>query len=124
MKAAVLREVRTPPIAAFRGAGTRMAVATDCNPGSAPGASLLLAMSMASRFFGLTPEEVLAGVTDHAAQALGLSGQVGRLAPGLAADFVVWTVRQPEEFGYWVGLNSCRAVVRAGQVADGKLSDT
>jgi imidazolonepropionase len=119
-----LREVRTPPIAAFRGAGTRMAVATDCNPGSAPGASLLLAMSMASRFFGLTPEEVLAGVTDHAAQALGLSGQVGRLAPGLAADFVVWTVRQPEEFGYWVGLNSCRAVVRAGQVADGKLSDT
>jgi imidazolonepropionase len=119
-----LREVRTPPIAAFRGAGTCMAVASDCNPGSAPGASLLLAMSMASRFFGLTPEEVLAGVTEHAARALGLAGQVGRLAPGAAADFVVWAVRQPEELGYWVGLNPCRAVVRAGRLADGKLSGT
>ena len=119
-----LRELRTPPIAAFRGAGTRMAVATDCNPGSAPGASLLLAMSMATRFFGLTPEEVLAGVTEHAARALGLSGQVGTLAPGAAADFVVWSIRQPEELGYWVGFNPCRAVVRAGRLAEGQLSGT
>lgn len=116
-----LREVKMPPIAAFRGAGTRMAVATDCNPGSAPGASLLLAMSMATRFFGLTSEEVLAGVTDHAARALGLAGQVGRLAAGAAADFVVWDIGEPEELGYWVGFNPCRAVVRAGHLATGRL---
>jgi imidazolonepropionase len=117
-----LRDTRSPPIAAFRGAGTRMAVATDCNPGSAPGASLLLAMSMATRFFGLTPEEVLAGVTCHAARALGLAGEVGTLAAGCAADFVVWAVHEPEELGYWAGLNLCRAVVRAGRLAGGALS--
>ena len=116
-----LRETRTPPIAAFRGAGTRMAVATDCNPGSAPGASLLLAMSMASRFFGLTPEEVLAGVTCQAAHALGLAGKVGTLAAGAAADFVVWSIHEPEELGYWVGLNPCRAVIRSGRLAAGRL---
>ncbi len=66
-----LREVQLPPLADLRGAGTRIAIATDCNPGSAPGASLLMAMNMATRFFGLTPEEALAGVTTHAAHALG-----------------------------------------------------
>jgi imidazolonepropionase len=116
-----LRETRTPPIIAFRAAGTRMAVATDCNPGSAPGASLLLAMSMATRFFGLTPEEVLAGVTDNAAHALGLGDQVGTLTPGAAADFVIWAIREPEELGYWVGLNPCRAVIRSGRLALGQL---
>jgi imidazolonepropionase len=118
-----LRDTRSPPIAAFRGAGTRMAVATDCNPGSAPGASLLLAMSMATRFFGLTPEEVLAGVTAHAARALGLAGKAGTLTAGCAADFVVWAVREPEELGYWAGLNLCRAVVRAGRLAGGALPE-
>ena len=116
-----LRETRTPPITAFRAACTRMAVATDCNPGSAPGASLLLAMSMATRFFGLTPEEVLAGVTCNAAHALGLADELGTLTAGAAADFVVWAIREPEELGYWVGLNPCRAVIRAGRLALGQL---
>jgi imidazolonepropionase len=116
-----LHETRTPPITAFRAACTRMAVATDCNPGSAPGASLLLAMSMATRFFGLTPDEVLAGVTCNAAHALGLADQVGMLAAGAAADFVVWAVREPEELGYWVGLNLRRAVIRSGRLALGQL---
>ena len=117
-----LRETaRLPPIAALRAAGTRIAVATDCNPGSAPGASLLLAMSMGSRFFGLTAEEVLAGVTVQAAHALGLAGEAGTLASGAAADFVVWDVKEPEELGYWVGLNPCRAVIRAGRLAVGQL---
>jgi imidazolonepropionase len=117
-----LKDTRSPPITAFRGAGTRMAVATDCNPGSAPGASLLLAMSMATRFFGLTSEEVLAGVTCQAAHALGLAGEAGALASGFAADFVVWSIREPEELGYWAGLNCCRAVVRAGRLAHGQLA--
>jgi len=116
-----LRETRTPPITAFRASCTRMAIATDCNPGSAPGASLLLAMSMATRFFGLTPEEVLAGVTCHAAHALGLAEEVGILTPGAVADFVVWAIREPEELGYWIGLNPCRAVIRSGRLALGQL---
>jgi imidazolonepropionase len=107
---------RAPPIAALRAAGAAMAVATDCNPGSAPGSSLLTAMSMATRLFGLTAEEALLGVTRHAARALGLGHERGALAPGQAADFVVWSVRSPEELGYWIGFNPRRTVVRAAEV--------
>jgi imidazolonepropionase len=111
-----LADERRPPVAALRAAGSAMAVASDCNPGSAPGASLLLAMSMATRLFGLTAEEALLGVTRHAARALGLAGTRGTLAPGEAADFVVWSVRAPEELGYWIGFNPRRTVVRAAEV--------
>jgi imidazolonepropionase len=107
---------RPPPVAALRRAGAAMAVASDCNPGSAPATSLLLALSMATRLFGLTTEEALLGVTRHAAQALGLGRERGALAVGQAADFVVWNVRSPEELGYWIGFNPRRTVVRAAEV--------
>jgi imidazolonepropionase len=105
-----------PPVAALRAAGAAIAVASDCNPGSAPGTSLLTAMSMATRLFGLTTDEALLGVTRHAAQALGLSHERGVLRAGQAADFVVWNVRSPEELGYWIGFNPRRTVVRAAEV--------
>jgi imidazolonepropionase len=105
-----------PPVAALRTAGAAIAIASDCNPGSAPGTSLLLAMSMATRLFGLTTQEALLGVTRHAARALGLAGTRGALVPGAAADFVVWNIRAPEELGYWIGFNPRRTVVRAAEV--------
>ncbi|HTV52014.1 MAG TPA: imidazolonepropionase [Steroidobacteraceae bacterium] len=107
----------TPPLDALRAAGAAVAVSTDCNPGSAPGASLLLALNMATRLFGLQPQEALAGVTRHAARALGLQGEVGTLAPGQYADFAVWDVESAEELCYWVGLNRCRAVIQAGRLS-------
>ena len=107
---------RPPPVALLREAGAAMAVASDSNPGSAPGASLLTAMSMATRLFGLTAEEALLGVTRHAARALGLQGGHGTLTAGAAADFVIWNVRCPEELGYWIGFNPRRTVVRAAEV--------
>lgn len=111
-----LAEGRKPPVQALRDARTRIAVASDCNPGSAPGSSLLLAMSMATRLFGLTADEALAGVTRNAAQALGEQGSRGILAAGKAADFVIWNVRSIEELSYWIGFNPRRSVVRAGRV--------
>ena len=110
-----LAEERKPPVAALRQARAGMAIATDCNPGSAPGSSLLLAMSMATRLFGLTCEEALAGVTRHAARALGMQEQRGTLAAGKAADFVVWSIGELEELGYWTGFNPCRSVVKGGR---------
>jgi imidazolonepropionase len=112
-----LAEGRKPPIGALRAAQARIAVASDCNPGSAPGTSLLLAMSMATRLFGLTAEEALAGVTRHAARALGEQQMRGMLAAGKAADFVIWNIRSLEELGYWIGFNPRRSVVRAGRVS-------
>ncbi|HEY2809641.1 MAG TPA: imidazolonepropionase [Steroidobacteraceae bacterium] len=111
-----LAEERQPPVAALRAAGAALAVASDCNPGSAPGTSLLLAMSMATRLFGLTAEEALLGVTRNAARALGVGAERGSLAAGLAADFVVWNIQRVEELGYWIGFNPRRTVVRAGEV--------
>jgi imidazolonepropionase len=111
-----LAEGHRPPIAAFRAAGTQLAIATDCNPGSAPGTSLLLAMSMATRLFGLTSDEALAGVTRNAARALGEGERRGTLTAGKVADFVIWNIRSVEELSYWIGFNPRRSVVRAGKV--------
>ena len=111
-----LADERKPPIQAFRSAGANMALATDCNPGSAPATSLLLTMSMGTRLFGLTSEEALAGVTRNAARALGLQEERGTLATGKAADFVIWNVSAIEELSYWIGFNPRRTVVRAGRI--------
>lgn len=91
-----------------------MAVASDHNPGSSPGLSLLLMLHMACTLFRLTPEEALRGVTVHAARALGLQAGHGSLAAGRQADFVVWDVEHPNELAYWFGRNPCRRVVRGG----------
>jgi len=99
-----LRETQMPPIAAFRAAGTTMALATDCNPGTSPLTSLLLTMNMGATLFRLTPTECLAGVTLNAARALGLD-DCGALAPGLRADLAVWNVAHPAELTYRIGFN-------------------
>lgn len=110
-----LGESHRPPIDAFRRLGVAMAVATDCNPGSSPALSLLLMLNLACALFGLTPEEALAGATCHAARALGLDGERGRLAPGQAADFVLWDIDHPAELSYWLGGNPAHQVVVAGR---------
>ena len=109
-----LRETRLPPIAALRAAGVPIAIASDHNPGSSPGLSLLLMLNMACTLMRLTPEEALLGVTRHAAQALGLGGSHGQLAAGRAADFVAWDIDHPRELAYWFGRNPARRIVRAG----------
>lgn len=111
-----LADHRKPPVQAFRSAGTPLALATDCNPGSSPATSLLLAMSMGTRLFGLTSEEALAAVTRNAARALGLHRERGTLAKGYVADFVSWDVGSLEELGYWIGFNPRRDVIRAGRI--------
>jgi imidazolonepropionase len=109
-----LRDTRVPPVAALRKAGIPMAVATDCNPGTSPTTSLLLALNMACTLFRLTPAEALAGATRHAAQALGLQKRCGVLRAGLAADFVLWDVESPGELAYRLGYNPCHRIVRGG----------
>ena len=99
-----LRETQAPPIQAFRDHGVRMALATDCNPGSSPMTSLLLTMNMACTLFRMTPLEALAGVTCHAAAALGLS-DCGYIKAGQRADMAVWNVKHPAELAYRIGFN-------------------
>jgi len=98
-----LRNTEKPPVAAFRDAGVPMAVASDCNPGTAPVVSILTAMTMACTLFGLTPDEALAGATRNAARALGLAGKTGTLDVNKTADLAVWNIADPAELSYWIG---------------------
>ena len=109
-----LRETQAPPVAHFRGHGVRMAVATDCNPGSSPLTSLLLAANMAATLFRMTVEECLAGITREAARALGLGHEIGTLELGKWCDLAIWEVESPAELVYRIGFNPLHGRVRRG----------
>lgn len=106
------REERRPPIQALRDAGVPIAIATDCNPGTSPMASILLAMNMGATFFRLTVSECLRGVTVNAARALGTDG--GTLQPGQPADLAIWSVTDPAELVYRIAANPLHARVFSG----------
>ena len=110
-----LRETRLPPVALLREHQVPIAISTDSNPGSSPCTSLLLMLNMACTLFRLTPEEALAGVTRHAAAALGLRDR-GVLAAGKRADFVLWGVTRPAELSYAIGANPQVQTVFKGQI--------
>jgi len=97
-----LRETKRPPIDAMRRHGLRMAVATDCNPGTSPTTSLLTMANMACVLFGMTAEEALAGITCHAAAASGLDDR-GVLEAGKRADLALWDAGEPAELVASVG---------------------
>ena len=109
-----LQETQHPPIAELRDAGVPMAVATDCNPGTSPLVSVRFAMGLASRLFGLTPAECLAGTTRNAARALGLDDR-GTLEVGKRADIAAWDLGHPRELAYWLGGNPLSDLLIAGQ---------
>ncbi|MGO4833823.1 imidazolonepropionase [Rhizobiaceae sp. 2RAB30] len=100
-----IRETRKPAIDLFRRHGVKMAVATDCNPGTSPLTSLLLTMNMAATLFGMTVDECLAGTTREAARALGLSAETGTLEAGKWADLAIWDIERPAELVYRMGFN-------------------
>ena len=109
-----VRETKLPPIEALRAAGVPIAIATDCNPGTSPLTSLLLAMNMAATLFRLTVEECLLGVTRNAARALGLLQEIGTLEAGKACDLAIWDVGRPAELVYRMGFNPLHARVWSG----------
>lgn len=110
-----LRETQLPPVGALRDAGVPIALATDCNPGTSPLTSLLLAMNMGATLFRLTPAECLAGVTRNAARALGLADR-GVIAPGMRADLAIWDVHTPAELTYRIGFNPLHARIFGGDL--------
>ena len=112
-----LRDTHLPPIAQLRDAGVPMAVSTDHNPGTSPALSLLLMANMACTLFRLTVPEALAGITTHAARALGLQDTHGLIAAGRPANFVLWPLSEPAELAYWYGQKPACTIVRQGCVA-------
>ncbi|MBH0096823.1 imidazolonepropionase [Psychrobacter sp. NZS113] len=109
-----LRDTNLPPIEALRKHQVPMAISTDCNPGTSPLTSLLLAMNMGCTLFYLTPEEVLAGSTVYAAQALGLPNK-GKIEVGCDADLALWDIARPADLAYQMGLNPIQGIMVQGK---------
>ena len=109
-----LRETQLPPMDALRRHGVKIALASDLNPGTSPGLSLRLMLNMGCTMFRMTPEETLAGVTVHAATALGLGDSHGSLEEGKVADFIAWQIERPADLSYWLGGDLPKRVVRLG----------
>ena len=110
-----IRETRTPPVALFRQAGVKLALATDCNPGTSPLTSILLTMNMGATLFRMTVEECLAGVTREAARALGLQDETGTIEAGKSADLAVWDAQAPADLVYRIGFNPLHQRVFQGR---------
>ena len=106
-----LGETQLPPLDSLRKAEVPIAIATDCNPGSSPLTSILLCMNMSCTLFRMTPEEALCAVTIVAAQALGISEEVGTIEVGKKAEFAVWNVDHPAELAYRAGFNPLEEMV-------------
>lgn len=100
-----LKETQKPPIELLRQYKVPMAISTDFNPGTSPFTSIRFAMNAASVQFGLTPSEVIAGVTTHAAQALNRAMTHGQIKENFVANFAVWNVQDPVEIFYELGRN-------------------
>ena len=110
-----IRETQKPPVELFRAHGVNMALATDCNPGSSPLTSLLLAMNMGATLFRMTVAECLAGVTREGARALGILGETGTLGPGKCCDLAIWDIDRPAELVYRIGFNPLHSRVWRGR---------
>src|SRR4051812_19826275 len=110
-----IRETQKPPVEAFRKHGVAMALATDCNPGSSPLTSLLLAMNMGATLFRMNVAECLAGVTREGARALGVLNETGTLEAGKWCDLAIWDIERPAELVYRIGFNPLHRRVWRGQ---------
>lgn len=109
-----LRETKMPPIELLRRYQVPMAVSTDLNPGTSPLCQLPLMLNMACTLFRLTPAEALAGVTRHAAMALGLADR-GTLVAGQQADFALYQISQPAELCYQLGVSQLKQLIIKGK---------
>lgn len=96
--------------------GGRVCIATNANPGSSPTFSMPLAIALAVRFCGLTPEEAISATTINPAILLGFKDRA-IIAPGKRADLVLLRQRDHRDLAYELGGDPVRAVIVNGQVA-------
>jgi imidazolonepropionase len=104
-----------PDAERMRAHGVRIAVGTDCNPGTSPVVDLPLCAGLAVRDAGLTLEEAVLAMTVEAARAAGIP-DAGRIAPGMRADLAIYDEEDPRALAYGLGGPGARAVVLGGRV--------
>jgi len=105
-----------PPVSLLRSAGVALVVASDANPGTAPTESLPLALALAVRLYGVTPDEALAGATREAAHSLGLGHRVGMVKEDFDADLVLWDLPHEHSIVQPWGTPKTKLVMRQGRL--------
>ncbi|MEI7844632.1 MAG: imidazolonepropionase, partial [Chloroflexota bacterium] len=97
-------------------ANCTLALATDCNPGTAWNESMQFVIALACRTMKLTPAQAIAATTINAAQAIRMADKVGSLEPGKQADLLVLSVPDYRHLGYRFGTNLVKQVIKKGRV--------
>jgi len=111
-----LGESEYTPAQRILDAGGTLALASDCNPGTAWNESMQFVIALACRALKLTPAQAIAAATINAAQALRRADRIGSLEPGKQADLMVLGVPDYRQLGYRFGTNLVRQVVKRGRV--------
>ncbi|MBE0565282.1 MAG: imidazolonepropionase, partial [Krumholzibacteria bacterium] len=108
-----------PPARAMIDEGCAVALATDFNPGSCPILSMPLITAIACTQLRMLPAETLVAATLNAAWALGRQDEVGSLAPGKLADFVILDGDDHRLVPYRAGHNPVLRVFAGGREVTG-----
>lgn len=95
--------------------GGAVALATNLNPGSAPCASMPMAIALAVRYCGMTPAEAITACTVNAAAVLSLADR-GTIAPGQRADLILLRHTDERQLAYEFGGNPVDAVIHVGRI--------
>jgi imidazolonepropionase len=111
-----LGEQQYTPAKKILAAGGLLALATDCNPGTAWNESMQFAMALACRSMGLTPAQAIAAATINAAAAIGRADRVGSVEIGKQADLLILEAADHRHLGYRFGANLVRTVIKQGRV--------
>ncbi len=111
-----LAEPHYTPARALLEAGAALALATDCNPGTAWCESPPFVIALACRYLRLTPAEAIVAATLNAAFAVGMGAEVGSLTPGYAADLIALDFGDYRHLGYRFGANPVALVIKGGKV--------
>lgn len=108
------------PLRSLIDRGGAVAIATNCNPGSAPCTSMPLALAMAVRGCGLGVQEALTAGTYNPAAVLGLASR-GFIAPGARADLILLRTREVRTVMQMLGHNPVATVWAGGRRFTGPM---
>ena len=111
-----LAESEYTPAQKIIAAGGLLALASDCNPGTAWCESMQFVIALACRSLKMTPAQAIAAATINAAHAIRRANRIGSLEPGKQADLLILSIPDYRHLGYRFGTNLVKQVIKRGRV--------
>ncbi|HEY5158058.1 MAG TPA: amidohydrolase family protein, partial [Anaerolineales bacterium] len=111
-----LAESEYTPARKIIDAGGILALATDCNPGTAWNESMQFVIALACRMMKITPAQAIAAATINAAHAIRRADWIGSIEPGKQADLLILSVPDYRQLGYRFGANLVQRIIKRGRV--------